>query len=143
MSKRILSVLMILSILVAAIPALPASAETRASEYVSGCYAQLSPGSGSGELKLTYQVTTGKTGIVRIGIVALFVYRPDGTIARVVSYNASNGLIKSGVTNVRSTYTIRDLDPGQTYYCSVRFLVEDAYGSDTQYYSTNTAVTPR
>ena len=143
MNKRILSVLIILSLLLAAVSMVPVSAEPRSSDYLLDFWARVNSGSGSGELKLTYYVTTGNTGIIRIGVVALFVYRSDGTMAKVITCSTSNGLVRSGVQIASGTYTIEGLEPGQVYYCNLRFLVEDGNGSDSRPYTTNSAITPR
>ena len=142
MSKRIISILIIVSMLTAAMPFAVVNADSRASNYINSCYASLSSGSSSGELKVTYSVTAPVSGITRLGIIAIFVYHPDGSIARIISGSTANGLIRTSGTIARGTYTI-DLDPGESYYCNIRFIAENASGSDTPLYTTNTATTPR
>ena len=141
MCKRYLSILIITSILVATMATPFALAESRASDYFTRYGASLSPGDSSGELDLTYSVSTVATGISRLGIVAIFVYRTDGSIARVITGNTTNGLIETSGPVACGTYTIT-MEPGVAYYCAIRFIAENYTGNDIRYYTTNTAVAP-
>lgn len=142
MIKRCMS-LLIICCLLATMIALPAvKAESRASNYITNYYAILSPGDGSGNLEIEYHITAGVTGITRIGVLAIFVYRTDGTLAKTIIGSTSNGMVKSSGTTVVGVRNFT-LNPGETYYCSVRFIVENANGNDTRSYTTNTVVAPR
>ncbi len=141
MSKRIVSFLLIISILMSYSLIASVDAEGRASDYFISYSASLSAGDSAGALNLIYRVSTSVVGITRLGIIALFVYRTDGSIARIVTGNTSNGLLKTSGTIAVGTYSFT-MEPGTAYYCAIRFIAENASGNDIRYYTTNTVVAP-
>lgn len=141
MSKRLLSYLLIISILFSTFFVLPVCAESRASDYFIGYSATLYTGNTPGKINLEYYVSTAAAGITRLGIIALFVYRTDGSIARIVTGNTSNGLLKTSGNIAVGTYSFT-MEPGVAYYCAVRFIAENASGNDIRYYTTNTVIAP-
>ena len=141
MNKRIISFLIIISILVTAVPFSVSAAEGRASDYIDKYSALLSSGDSSGELDLTYSILTHITGVTRLGVLAIFVYRTDGSIAKTIIGNTTNGLLRTSGSVASGTYTIT-MEPGVAYYCNIRFVAENASGSDSRPYTTNTAVAP-
>lgn len=141
MTKRIISVLILVSVLIAVCPTPFVMAESRASDNITSCYVSLSSGSSSGELNLSYKITAGMTGTTRLGILAIFVYRTDGSLARVITGNTTNGLIQTSGAFARGTYSFT-CEPGTAYYCNVTFIAENANGSDVRSYTTNTVVAP-
>ena len=141
MNKKLLSIFIIISILVTALSVPTVAADNRASNYMSICHASLSPGSSSGELVITYRVTAAVTGVTRIGALAMFIYRTDGSIARTIVGSTSNGLMKTSGTTVSGTYRTT-VTPGETYYCKVTFIVENSTGNDIRDFTTNTTVAP-
>lgn len=141
MSKRLLSLLLILSILISSVLVSSVSAESRASDYFIRYSATLYAGSSPGKLDLDFHVSTAAVGITRLGIIALFVYRTDGSIAKLVTGNTSNGLLETSGTIAVGTYSFT-MEPGVAYYCAVRFIAENASGNDIRYYTTNTVIAP-
>ena len=141
MSKRLLSLLLIISILMSSSLITSVDAESRASDYFIRYSATLSTGDSAGELNLIYRVSTSVVGITRLGIIALFVYRTDGSIAKLVTGNTSNGLLVTSGTIAVGTYSFT-MEPGVAYYCAVRFIAENASGNDIRYYTTNTVIAP-
>ena len=141
MNKRLISFLVIVSILVTTLSMPNVMAESRASNYISSCYASVAPGSSSGELVIAYRVTAAVTGVTRIGALVIYAYRTDGSIARMVAGNTSNGMMKTTGRVVSGTYRII-VDPGETYYCKITFIVENSNGNTVRDYTTNTVVAP-
>ncbi len=141
MNKRIISFLIIISVLVTAVPFSASAAEVRASNYIDEYSALLSSGDSSGELDLTYSILTHITGVTRLGILAIFVYRTNGSIARTIIGNTTNGLLRTSGSVASGTYTIT-MEPGVAYYCAIRFIAENAGGNDIRYYTTNTVIAP-
>ena len=142
MSKRFFSVLIIMAILVTAFPLSNVIAESRASNYLSSYTARLTCGSDSGEICISYFARTSATGITRLGILAIFVYRMDGSIAKTIIGNTSNGLLQTSGSVISGTYSF-NCEPGESYYCNVTFIAENASGSDVRDRTTNTVVAPR
>ncbi len=141
MRIRIISFLLIMSFLAVTVSPPLATAESRASDYISRYNALLSSGDNTGELDLTYHISTHISGVTRLGILAIFVYRTDGSIARTIVGNTTNGLLRTSGSVAGGTYTIT-MEPGVAYYCAIRFIAENASGNDVRYYTTNTAVAP-
>lgn len=141
MSKRFVSVLIVVAILLVACPTANATAGARASNYLTSYSVRLTRGSNSGELLLSYLVSTSASGITRLGILSIFVYRTDGSLAKTIIGTTSNGLIQASSAAVNSTYSFT-CEPGTAYYCNVTFIAENASGSDVRDRTTNTVVAP-
>ena len=141
MKKRIISILVIVSILFAVLPVFSVMAESRESNYITNYIALLSAGSSSGELTLTYRIKTTTAGMTRLGVLAIFVYRTDGSLARTIIGSVSNGLMQTSGYTASGTYSF-NCEPGESYYCNVTFIAENASGSDVRDRTTNTVVAP-
>lgn len=140
MKKRFIAILLLLS-LILSIFTVSAGAESRASDYISGAWAQVSAGSSRGKLNVSYSVTSGAQGITKIGVSKITVYNADSSFYRSFTGTTANGLIKTSGTVASGTYTIQ-CEPSMTYYCMVEFIVQNANGSATTTRTTSTIRTP-
>lgn len=138
MNKRIISLLLGITIFISAL-AVPAYAvESRTSDYISNYTVSLSQGSNSGEIKLTYSVTSAVANPVRVGVWKIVVHTASGSIYKTIYGTTANGLLHSSVKTASGTYTIA-CEPNTSYYCVVTVYATDANGSDSIAVTTNTA----
>lgn len=116
---------------------IPASAVSRASEYLKHYEATLSSGGSSGELRLNFDVTaTGK--MTSMGIEKIIIYKANGVEAANIDGTTRNGLLVSNTFRHKSSYTYTGT-PGTSYYAVVTFYAGDGSGSDSKEYTTGTA----
>ena len=140
MSKRILSVLLSL-ILTLTMVVIPSYAATNASDYISSYNAYLDQGDGSGELDISYSVTSAAGIVSQIGVSKIVVYRQNGITYNTIYGTTTNGLMASNTNAKAGTYTILGV-PGYSYYCKVTFYVGDGTNGDFRTVTTGTVCAP-
>ncbi len=114
-----------------------ASANTRASDYLSTYSATLFTGKSSGQLRLDFDVT-GKPNVTTIGVSRIDLYKEDGSFVKTIGGSERNGLIVSGHVHVYSYYF--SATAGQKYYAEVTIFGEDSTGTgDSRIVTTNVA----
>lgn len=142
--KRILSAVLVLCILFSAL-SVPAKAAddppiTRASEYLSSYWGYLTPGDGAGEIILSFDVFSARTGITKIGVSQLRVYI-GSTRVLTIEGTTANGLMAENQRSHNSSYVLH-LKPGATYYAAITVTAGDANGSDSKNMTLNTVTAP-
>lgn len=135
MKKRLISVLLILTLVLNGFPML---AWARTSDYMDEAKAELVTASGSGDLLLKYNVRA--TDVMElVGVKKVQIYTAAGTLVRVIEGAPSNNLLKMNALSISSSYTVHKLTPGTSYYCVVTAYAKNAGGSETRTITTNTA----
>lgn len=113
-----------------------ASANTKASDYLSSYSASLFTGDSSGQLRLDFNVS-GKANVTTIGVSQIDLYKEDGTFVKTIVGTQGNGLVTTGHIHVYSYYF--SATPGQKYYTEVTLFAKDSSGGDARVYTTNVA----
>lgn len=145
MNKRIIALLLALAIVVSITPYTVFALEdvsngTKASSYLDMYTASLSSKGITGKLTLAYQVVATHN-MVKVGVWGIVVRNNDGTIHQFIRGTTANGLLVSNDWYHLGNYTL-NLTSGNTYYCTVIVVAEDAYGSDTRSITTQQIVCP-
>lgn len=145
MKKRIVAVLLSFVIVVSFVPFSAFSYEdelndTKASSYLNMYTASLSSKGITGKLTLAYQVFATHN-MDKVGVFGIIVRNNDGTIHNIIWGTTSNGLLNSNTWFHAGSYTL-NLTSGNTYYCTVIFVAEDANGGDTRSITTQHVTCP-
>lgn len=119
----------------------PVKANTYASDYLRIYRASLSTGNRSGQLSLSFTVTTTNP-MTALGISSITVFTSDGQYKGTLYGSTSNGLLVSGRNSHGGTYTISGT-PGEEYYLQVNFIARDSSSADSKTLTTNTAMAAR
>ena len=141
MRKHFIAILLLISVVLPIFSVSTTAAEIRTSEYFIRCTASVSAGGSSGELAVTYRVTTEAEGITKLGVSTIMVYKADGTFYKRIVGTSSNGLIITSGMVCAGTHTIQ-CEPSTSYYCVVTFISQNTSGYDMRSVTTNTATTP-
>ncbi|MBQ1389688.1 MAG: hypothetical protein IIY78_08690 [Clostridia bacterium] len=144
MKKKIVSILLALILMISSMPVTVSAQEEeddpRASSYLNMYSASLTSLGVTGELNLAYQVFA-TDDMVDVGVFCLIVRNSNGTIHQTIWGSTANGLLAANTWYHVGDYTL-NLTSGNTYYCSVYFIAEDANGSDVRKITTQLAVCP-
>lgn len=145
MKKRILAVLLVFAIVVSFFPFSAYSFEDesndiKASSYLNMYTASLSSKGISGKLTLTFEVFATHN-MDKVGLFGIIVRNNDGTIHKIIWGTTSNGLLATNTFYHLGNYTL-NLTSGNTYYCTVIFVAEDANGGDTRSITTQHVTCP-
>jgi hypothetical protein len=142
--NRVVAVLLAFAIVVSFLPhavfAQEESHDTKASSYLNMYTASLSSKGITGKLTLTYQVFATHD-MDKVGVWGIFVRNNDGTIHQFIWGTTANGLLATNTFHHLGNYTL-NLTSGNTYYCTVIFVAEDANGSDTRSITTQHVTCP-
>ena len=142
--KKIIAILLAVTMLMAALPVSVFAAEaepeeTRASDYLNAYSIYLTTGT-IGHLKLVYSVQA--TGMMTsVGVFSITVRNNDGSIHQIIWGSTSNGLLKANSWYNIGSYTL-NLTSGNTYYCTVKIIAKDATGGDTRSVITSRVTCP-
>lgn len=145
MNKRILSVLLAVVMLLTIVPfsAIATGDEPgseKASSYLNMYTAGLNSTGASGKLTVTYQVVATRF-MDNVGVFGILVRNNDGTIHSTIWGSTANGLLGANTWYHAGEYTL-NLTSGNTYYCTIIVIAEDANGSDTRKITTSRVVCP-
>lgn len=138
--KRIVPFLFALIFLVNCGAVSAISIKPYSSLYISRCTAFASCGTNSGEMKVSYDVSTSKL-TTTVGVKKIEVYKASGAKIATITGTTQNGLLKIDATRHSGSYTYSGIS-GQKYYFEVYFFAEDANGSDTKSSTTSTVTAP-
>lgn len=144
MKKRIIAIGLALALLLAALPTGACAEEaetdeTRASNYLNAYTAYLTAGT-TGHVRVNFAVyATNYMDIV--GVFSITVRNDDGTIHQIIWGSTANGLERANYWCHANTYTL-NLVSGNTYYCNVKVIAQDASGSDTRTITTSRITCP-
>lgn len=116
------------------------SNSTKASSYLSMYTASLTSKGISGKLNLSYQVFATHD-MQKVGIWGIYVRNSNGTIQQFIRGTVANGLLTTNTWYHYGSYTL-NLTSGNTYYCTVIVVAEDANGGDTRSITTQQVVCP-
>ena len=143
MKKKIVSILLALILMISSMPVTVSAQEEeddpRASSYLN-MYSSLDAFGVTGQLNLAYEVYA-TDDMVDVGVFCLIVRNSNGTIHQTIWGSTTNGLLVANTWYHLGDYTL-NLTSGNTYYCSVYFIAEDANGSDVRKITTQLAVCP-
>lgn len=110
------------------------------SGYLNMYSASLTSKGDTGKLNLSY-VVYATDDMIKVGVWGIFVRNNDGTIHRIIWGTTANGLLAANTWYHLGSYTL-NLTSGNTYYCTVFFVAEDANGSDTRRITTQHVTCP-
>lgn len=145
MKKRIMAMILAITIVVSFMPHTvfaqeEESNDTKASSYLSMYTASLSSKGITGKLTLAYQVFATHD-MEKVGVWGIYIRNNDGSIHQFIRGTTSNGLLATNTWYHYGSYTL-NLTSGNTYYCTVIFVAEDANGSDTRSITTQHVTCP-
>lgn len=144
MKKRIVSVLLALAIVVSLVPfsafANEEEQDNRASSYLNMYTAALISKGIAGKLTLAFQVVA-TDDMDTVGVLEIIVRNNNGTIHSIIWGSTTNGLLDSGTWIHAGSYTL-NLTSGNTYYCTVVVIAQDANGGDTRRITTQHVTCP-
>ena len=144
MKKRVISVLLAFVIVASFLPYSSFADEEpnnpKASSYLNMYSASLSSKGVTGKLNLAFQVFATHN-MSKVGVWGVYVRNSDGSIYQYIWGTTGNGLIATNTWFHAGSYTL-NLISGNTYYCSVIVVAEDANGSDTRMITTQTVTCP-
>ena len=145
MKKRIAMLFVIITLVISLVPCSVYAFDdvpnnTKASSYLDMYGASLTSKGVSGKLTLTYQVFATHD-MVKVGVWGIYVRNNNGTLLQFIRGTTANGLLVSNEWYHIGNYTL-NLTSGNTYYCTVIFVAEDANGSDTRSITTQHVVCP-
>lgn len=144
MKKRIVSVLLALAIVVSLVPfsafANEEEQDNRASSYLNMYTAALISKGIVGKLTLAFQVVA-TDDMDTVGVLEIIVRNNNGTIHSIILGSTTNGLLDSGTWIHAGSYTL-NLTSGNTYYCTVVVIAQDANGGDTRRIITQRVTCP-
>lgn len=143
MKKRIVAMILAFILMISSMPVTVSAQEEddpRASRYLNMYSASLTSFGVTGQLNLAYEVYA-TDDMVDVGVFCLIVRNSNGTIHQTIWGSTTNGLLAANTWYHLGDYTL-NLTSGNTYYCSVYFIAEDANGSDVRKITTQLAVCP-
>ena len=145
MKKQFIAMLLVFAIVISFLPCIVFAHEeetndSKASSYLNMYSASLSSKGITGKLTLAFQVFATHTMDI-VGVWGIIVRNNDGTIHNIIWGTNSNGLLASDEWFHVGSYTL-NLTSGNTYYCSVIFIAEDANGGDTRRITTQHVTCP-
>lgn len=115
------------------------TASARASLYLTEYSAFIKAGTKTGELRINYDVLATKT-VSSVGVSKIVIYTASGNKVTTITGSTSNGLLRSGGTNM-GTYSYTATS-GSYYYAEVTVYAGDANGSDSRTITTATVKAP-
>lgn len=133
----VLAVLMALSCALA----VPAWAATDASKTICSSYADLRPGSKSGQLKVDYSVLGNIPG-TSLGVKTIKLYKDTGEHVATIKGTVSNGLVIENDGFHTGTYVYNGAESGEYYYAEVTVFVTTTTDSDSYTQTTPTVKAP-
>ena len=139
--KRICTLFLVILLVVSTVLSFSAYAAENASDYINSYNAYLDQGDGSGELDISYSVTSAAGIVPLIGVSKIVVYRQNGITYNTIYGTTTNGLMASNTNAKADTYTILGV-PGYSYYCKVTFYVGDGTNGDFRTVTTGTVCAP-
>lgn len=117
------------------------SAVVRSSLYISQYYAELRTGYSSGELRINYDVTSGRS-TTSIGVSQIRIFNEYGACVTTIYGSSYNGLLRTDGSRSHSGVYSYYGSSGTAYYAQVVFYAADSYGSDCKIQNTNTILAP-
>lgn len=145
MKKRIVALFLAFTLIILVIPNTVFAFneepnDTKASSYLDMYTASLISKGITGKLTLAYQVFATHN-MQKVGIWGIYIRNSNGTIHQFIRGTVSNGLLATNTWYHYGSYTL-NLTSGNTYYCTVIFVAEDANGGDTRSITTQQVVCP-
>lgn len=145
MKNRIIALFLALILVVSFVPCTvfalgEAPNDAKASSYLDMYGATLYSKGISGKLTLSFQVFATHN-MDKVGVWGIIVRNNDGTIHNIIWGTTSNGLLDSNTWFHVGSYTL-NLTSGNTYYCTVIVIAEDANGGDTRRITTQHVTCP-
>lgn len=116
------------------------SAAIQESDYINRYSVGLTQGSGTGELKLIYNIV-GTGTMDTIGITKIVVYKSNGAKYKTIYGSLTNGLLEQNTFSAFGVYSI-SVTAGNSYICQVTFYSAKSGGYDTRTVFTNTVALP-
>lgn len=141
--KRIFSTILMFCLLFSFCgSALAADAEVFSSPTLSRYTAQLSRGSSSGKITISYRVgASASTTITSIGVSSIKIYKANGTYVTTITGTTSNGLVGRNASSHSGTYTYSGVS-GTSYYAKVTMFATAGGINDSGTVKTNTVTAP-
>ncbi len=145
LKKRIVALFLAFTLMVLAVPntVFAFDEETndiKASSYLDMYTAALISKGITGKLTLAYQVFATHD-MQKVGVWGIYVRNSNGTIQQFIRGTVANGLLTTNTWYHDGSYTL-NLTSGNTYYCTVIVVAEDANGGDTRSITTQQVVCP-
>lgn len=139
--KRIIAMVLTLTISVVSCVIVASATESRASDTLSSYAVTLASGDASGELDIKYSVRpTGRASSV--GISSIRIYESDGSYVTTISGSSVNGLVAYSSYGVAGTYTYEDVTPGVSYYAVATVFASVDGERDSKVVTTADVVAP-
>lgn len=119
-----------------------AQAQTRASQYIVSCTANISQGNNSGEILVDFTVRA-TNALPKIGALKIDIYRTSGDRAATIWGSISNGLLSSKSTTRYSYSYTYDGIPTVSYYAVVTVCAGTSINYDTRAVKTSVVQAPK
>lgn len=129
----ILVMLLIMSVSAPAMAAFDEKEPSRASAYISSCYARTQIVDGVVQV---YFRITGTGTMTSIGATDILVYDSDDDCVAYLDSSNTSGLMGSNTIFYQNTIDCLTAVAGERYYAIVGYKAENAYGYDTTSYMT-------
>lgn len=117
---------------------LPALAAVYASPTIAASSATLYKGSKSGQLKISYSVSSNVRSS-SLGVATIELYKDTGEYVDTITGTTENGLVKNGNSTLHGgVYYYNDAEPGEYYYAEVTVfaVIDGVYDDYTHLTST-------
>ena len=143
--KRVLTFIVVLAIMVTCVGPAYAAREpepdgTQASPTLTGYSVVLKPGTKSGELRITFDVSA--TGMASsLGVSYIKIYKVGSTTPVTIYGSTANGLKSSGTVHAY-TYSYTGATPGAQYYAVVAIYAQIGTTLDGRTLTTRTVTAP-
>lgn len=138
--KRLLFVLVALSLLLS-ICSMPAIAiESRASTTLLYYNAKVSQGNSAGEVEVSYDVQAN-TKASQVGVSSIEIYKADDTYVTTITGTVDNDLIRENASRHRSSYIYTGIS-GTYYYAVVTVTATIGSDTDSRDFTTSTVQAP-
>lgn len=144
MKKRLIAMLLAFIIVASIVPYSVFAQEEpngeKASNYLNMYSASLYSKGVTGKLTLTFEVFA-TDDMDRVGVLEIIVRNNNGTIHSIIWGTTTNGLLDTNTWFHAGSYTL-NLTSGNTYYCTVVVIAQDANGGDTRRITTQHVTCP-
>lgn len=145
MKKRLIAMLLALTIVVSFVPHTVFAQEeepndTKESSYLNMYSASLYSKGVTGKLTLTFEVFA-TDDMDRVGVFEIIVRNNNGTVHSIIWGTTTNGLLDTNTWFHAGSHTL-NLTSGNTYYCTVVVIARDANGGDTRRITTQHVTCP-